>query len=67
MNFEQVIRQLQDTELLMAEIEQRQAEARKFQAESIGVHEQRMAHIDMRLSSITCKLGLMGGYFKGTQ
>jgi len=67
MNFEQVIRQLQDTALLMAEIEHRQAEARKFQAESLRVHEQRMAHIDMRLSSIAYKLGFMGGYFKGTQ
>ena len=67
MNFEQVVRQLQDTELLMAEIEQRQAEARKIQAENMRVHEQHMAHIDMRLSSITHELGFMGGYFEGTQ
>jgi len=67
MNFEQVVRQLHDTELLIAEIEQRQAEARKFQTESMRVHGQRMAHIDMRLSSIAYKLGFMGGYFKGTQ
>jgi len=67
MNFEQGIRQLQNTASLMTEIEQRQAEAGKLQAEGMRVHEQRMSHIDMRLSSITYKLGLMGGYFMGTQ
>ena len=39
--------------------------------EGLRVHEQRMAHIDMRLAEITDKLdgliGFMGGYFKRTQ
>jgi hypothetical protein len=77
-NFEQEIRQLQDTAVVMAEIQRRQAEVQKLQAENVvymqegmRLHEQRMAHVDMRLAEITDKLdgliGFMGGYFKGTQ
>lgn len=62
----------------MAEIQRRQAEVQKLQAqdlvfmrEGFQLHERRMAHIDMRLAEITDKLdgliGFMGGYFKGTQ
>ena len=62
----------------MAEIQRRQAEVQKLQAqdlasmrEGLQIHEQRMAHVDMRLAEITDKLdgliGFMGGYFKGTQ
>jgi len=70
MNFERVIRQLHKTEVLMAEIQLRQLDFQKvgtvaYMRESMQVHEQRMAHIDMRLASITHKLGLLGGYFKG--
>jgi len=61
MNCEPVLRQLQGTELLMAEIQRRQAQNVVSTAESMRVHEQRMAHIDMRLSSISYKLGLLGG------
>ena len=68
MNFEQEIRRLQDTAVVMAEIQRRQAEVQKLQAEGMQLHEQRMAHIDMRLVEITDKLdgliGFMGGYFK---
>jgi hypothetical protein len=71
MNFELVIRQLQETQVLMAEIQLRQLDYQKVRAESVvymkesmRVHEQRMAHIDMRLASITYKLGSLGGYFK---
>ena len=78
MNFEHEIRRLQDTAVVMAEIQRRQAEVQKLQAEnvvymqeSLRVHQQRMDHIDMRLSEITDKLhgmiGFMGGYFKGSQ
>ena len=60
----------------MAEIQRRQAEVQKLQAEnvvymqvSMRVHDQRMNHIDMRLAEITDKLdgliGFMGGHFKG--
>jgi Ca-activated chloride channel homolog len=77
-NFEQEVRQLQDTAVVMAEIQRRQAEVQKLQAENVvymqegmRLHEQRMAHVDMRLAEITDKLdglmGFMGGYFKGTQ
>ena len=60
----------------MADIQRRQAEVQKLQAEnvvymqeSMRVHDQRMNHVDMRLAEITDKLdgliGFMGGYFKG--
>jgi hypothetical protein len=69
MNFEQEIRQLQDTVVVMAEIQRRQAAVQKLQAEGMELHEKRMAHVDMRLAEITDKLdgliGFMGGYFKG--
>lgn len=78
MNFEHEIRQLQDTAIVMAEIQRRQAEVQKLQAEyvvsmqeSLRVHQKRMDHVDMRLSEITDKLdgliGFMGGYFRGPQ
>jgi hypothetical protein len=75
-DFEQEIRRLQDTAVVMADIQRRQAEVQKLQAEnvvymqeSMRVHQQRMDHIDMRMAEITDKLdgliGFMGGYFKG--
>lgn len=75
MNFEQEIRKLQDTAVVMAEIQRRQADVQKLQAEnvvymqeSMRIHDQRMNHIDMRLAEITDKLdgliGFMGGYLK---
>jgi len=67
MNWEPVLRQLQETELLIAEIQRRQAQNVESMDESMRVHEERMAHVDMRLASITYKLGRMGGDFKGTQ
>jgi hypothetical protein len=74
MNFEQAIVQIQDTLIVMAEIQSRQAEVQKIQAhwlddlrESYAVHEKRMNHIDLRLAEITDKLdgliGFMGGFF----
>jgi cell division septum initiation protein DivIVA len=69
MNFEQEIRQLQDTVVVMAEIQRRQAAVQKLQAEGMELHEKRMAYVDMRLAEITDQLdgliGFMGGYFKG--
>jgi hypothetical protein len=42
-----------------------------YMQESLRVHQQRMDHIDMRLSEITDKLdgmiGFMGGYFNKPQ
>ena len=46
MSFEQEIVRLQDTLIVMAEIQRRQAEVRKMQAEGLALHEQRMNHID---------------------
>jgi hypothetical protein len=68
MNFEQEINQLKDTLIVMAEIQRRQAEVQKMQAEGFALHEQRMNHIDMRLAEITDKLdgliGFMDGHFR---
>jgi hypothetical protein len=73
MNFELILQQLQDTAGVMADIQQMQAKhlaqyerPLREQEESMRLHEERMAHIDMRLSSITHKVGFMGG-FKGPQ
>ena len=71
MNFGQETRQLQDTVVVMADIQRRQAAVQKLQAEGMELHEKRMAHVDMRVAEITDKLdsliGFMGGYFKGTR
>jgi hypothetical protein len=71
LNFGQETRQLQDTVVVMADIQRRQATVQKLQAEGMELHEKRMAHVDMRLAEITDKLdgliGFKGGYFKGTQ
>jgi hypothetical protein len=63
-NFEQEIKQLQDTAIVMAEIQRRQADVQKLQAEnviymqeSMRVHVQRMDYIDIRLAEVTDKLG----------
>jgi hypothetical protein len=45
----------------MTEIQRRQAEAQKMQAEGWSLHEQRINHVDVRLVEITDKLdGLTG-------
>jgi hypothetical protein len=75
MNFEQEISRLQDTLVVMAEVQRLQADVQRIQAERIiateegmKLHEQRMNHIDMRLAEITDKLdgliGFMNGYFR---
>lgn len=85
MNFEQAIVQIKDTLVVMTEIQRRQAEVQRLQAEEtaaqadfvrslrdgMALHDQRMNHIDLRLSEITDKLdgliGFMGGFFKPPQ
>jgi hypothetical protein len=68
MDFEQEINQLKDTLIVMAEIQRRQAEVQKMQAEGFALHEQRMNHIELNLSEISDKLngliGFMNGYFR---
>ena len=75
MNFEQAIVQVQDTLIVMAEIQRRQGEIQKMQAEEIAAqadlarrlsegmeqHERCMQHIELNLSEISGKLnGLIG-------
>ena len=75
MDFEQQINQLQDTLIVTVEIQRREAEIQKTQAERIvateegmKLHEQRMSHIELNLSEISDKLngliGFMNGYFR---
>lgn len=68
MDFEQEIDQLKDTLIVMAEIQRRQAEVQKMQAEGFALHEQRMNHIELNLSEISDKLngliGFMNGHFR---
>jgi hypothetical protein len=65
MNFEQEIVRLQDTLVVMAEIQRRQAEVQKVQAEDWTLHEQRMAHVDVRLAGITDKIDVLLGFMNG--
>jgi uncharacterized coiled-coil DUF342 family protein len=65
MDFEQEINQLKDTLGVMAEIQRRQVEVQKMQAEGFALHEQRMNHIDMRLAEITDKLDGLIGFMNG--
>lgn len=78
-NFDQQIRQLQDTAVVMAEIQRRQAEVQNLQAEEVesvresirsmregfDLHERRMNHVDMRLAEITDKLDGLIGFMGG--
>ena len=79
MNFDQEIRKLQDTAVVMADVQRQQAEVQQMQArhlaqheqrlheqaESMRLHEQRMAHVDMRLAEITDKLDGLIGFMGG--
>jgi len=61
MDFEAEIRKIQDTLVVMGEIQARMANIQKEQAEGLAAHERRMNHIDERLAEITDKLdGLIG-------
>ena len=61
MDFEAEIRRIQDTLVVMGEIQARMAHIQKDQAEGLAAHERRMNHIDERLAEITDKLdGLIG-------
>jgi len=68
MDFQQATVQIQDTLIVMAEIQRRQAEVQEMQAEGIALHEARMNHVDMRFAEITGKLdesiGLDGQFGK---
>jgi hypothetical protein len=64
MDFQQATVQIRDTLIVTAEIQRRQAEVQKMQAEGMALHEARMNGIDMRLAEIARKLdGLIGDQF----
>jgi hypothetical protein len=65
MNFEQAMKDVQDTLVVMVEIQRRQSEVQKMQAENMALHEKRMAHIDMTLSEIGDKLNGLIGFMDG--
>ncbi|MBK5294936.1 MAG: hypothetical protein JJE04_25070 [Acidobacteriia bacterium] len=69
MNFEQAMAEVKDTLVVMAEIQRRQAEVQKLQAQELDgmregytLHEKRMVHVDQRLAEITDKLDGLIGY-----
>jgi hypothetical protein len=75
MSFEEEIGQLKDTLIVMVEIQRRQADVQKLQAENIvslaegkREHEERMRHIELTLAEIGDKLngliGFMDGFFR---
>ena len=63
--FEKAIKELQDTVIVMAEIQRRQAEVQKTQAEELELSRKRMAHVEMTLVEITDKLNGLIGYIDG--
>jgi hypothetical protein len=79
MNFEQAIVQVQDTLIVMTEIQRRQAEVQRTQAEEVALHaqllrhlregmdlhEKRMNHIDLTLAEIGDKLNGLIGFVGG--
>jgi hypothetical protein len=68
MDFEQEIKILKDTLTVVIEIQRRQAEVQKMQAEGFALHEERMKHIDLRMTEFADKLdgliGFMDGFFR---
>jgi hypothetical protein len=69
-----VIAQLQDMVIVMAGIQERQANVQKGQAEWLeqlqagwDQHEKRMAHVEQNLAEITDKLNALIGYIDGMQ
>jgi hypothetical protein len=61
MNFEQEIRQIRDILVIMVEVQRRQAEVQKMQAEGFALHEERMKHIEVTLSEVGDKLNGLAG------
>jgi hypothetical protein len=65
MNFEQAINELRDTLIVVAEIQRRQSEVQKTQAEEIELSRQRMARVELALAEIGDKLNGLIGYIDG--
>jgi hypothetical protein len=63
MNFEQEIRQVRDILVIMVEIQRRQAEIQKVQAEGIALQEERMKRLEMSLAEVGDKLNGLAGLF----
>jgi hypothetical protein len=69
MNFEDAIKDLQNTLVVVAEIQRRQAEVQKLQAleldamrEAYRLHEKRMAHFEQNMNEAGDKLNGLIGY-----
>jgi len=69
MNYDEALRSLQDTVVVMAEIQRRQSDVQKTQAglvESLLEYRQQteknLAHVTVRLAEITDKLVLLHGH-----
>ena len=65
MNYDQVIRELQDNLLVITEIERRQSALLKEHSEHIGELIQYRLRIDQNLAEITDKLNGLIGYMDG--
>ena len=61
MTWEEAVAEIKDTLVVMAEIQRRQAEVQKTQAEEIDAVRRQMAHIRQNLDEATDKLnGIIG-------
>jgi hypothetical protein len=59
MDFETEINSLKDTLVVMTEIQRRQAQVQRAQAEGMPEHERRMRHIDHTLAEVGDKLNAL--------
>jgi ABC-type phosphate transport system auxiliary subunit len=72
MDFQNAIKELQDTLVVVSEIQRRQAEVQKLQAQELDamreayrLHEKRMAHFDENMHEAGDKLNGLIGYLDG--
>jgi hypothetical protein len=66
MNFEQEIRQVRDILVIMVEIQRRQAEVQKMQAEGLALHEERMKRLEANLAEVGDTLQKLALSISGT-
>jgi hypothetical protein len=65
MDFQHQIGRIQDTLIVVTEIQRRQAEIRPVQAAGMALHEVRMSHIDECLSRMAGRLDRLIGFRDG--
>lgn len=56
---DRVMKQLEDTQIVMAAIQERQAEVQRLQAEESVAHAERIKHIETNLAEATDKLNAL--------